>query len=313
MESAGCCSPGRGPNRSPPDLVRHDRARGGVYDGAMVTIEAVQFLMGTEDGDGFVEDGEGPIRPVDLSTFRIAAQAVTVDGFASFVDATGFRTDAERFGWSYVFHLAIAGDSDGFERPASAPWWRAVPGATWRRPTGPDGQGASGDHPVVHVSWRDAVAYCRWVGLRLPTEAQWECGARGGRHQTRFPWGDDLEHGGEHHANVWQGEFPHSNTLGDGHLATAPVDAYRPNDLGLYNVVGNVWEWCADWFSTNHSASLVTDPAGPDHGSGKVLKGGSYLCHESYCNRYRLGARTANTIDSSTGNTGFRVAGDPTP
>nr|WP_268240350.1 formylglycine-generating enzyme family protein [Saccharopolyspora subtropica] len=270
------------------------------------------FQMGTEDTDGFPADGEGPVRPVALSPFRIAVHTVTNAQFGEFVAATGYVTDAERFGWSYVFAgflpRALRKVSP---RPQQTPWWCGVEGACWRAPEGPGSTVADrADHPVVHVSWHDAVAYCRWSGTRLPTEAEWEYAARGGLSGRRFPWGDELTPGGQHRCNIWQGQFPVKNTAEDGYRGTAPVDAFEPNGFGLYNVAGNVWEWCSDWWGTEHGSSLVTDPTGPADGSAKVMRGGSYLCHASYCNRYRVAARTSNTPDSSSGNIGFRVVAD---
>ncbi len=167
----------------------------------------------------------------------------------------------------------------------------------------------------MHVSWNDAAAYCAWAGLRLPTEAEWEYAARGGLEQKRLPWGDELTPGGVWRSNIWQGTFPSLNTAEDGYVGTAPVDAFPPNGHGLHNISGNVWEWCADWFHTTfHRHGPTDDPTGPPAGEAKVIRGGSYLCHDSYCNRYRVAARSSNTPDSSTGNMGFRCArdaGDP--
>ena len=167
------------------------------------------------------------------------------------------------------------------------------------------------DHPAVHISWSDAVAYCAWTGKRLPTEAEWEFSARGGLTQQVFPWGDELEPNGEHLMNVWQGDFPGANTVADGHYGTCPVDAFPTNGFGLYNTTGNVWEWTADWFHPSYrERDSSVDPKGPPRGTSKVQKGGSYLCHHSYCRRYRIAARNASTPDSSTGNAGFRCARD---
>ncbi|MFE5243285.1 MULTISPECIES: formylglycine-generating enzyme family protein [unclassified Streptomyces] len=311
---SSCCSPGRGKSDGPSGSVsaalpKPAAASGGGpgHDG-MVLLPGGSFLMGTEDPEGFRADGEGPVREVRVSAFRIDAHAVSNRRFARFVAATGHVTEAERFGWSYVFAGFLpAALRRGAGRPDGTPWWCGVEGARWDRPEGP-GSGTEGrvDHPVVHVSWNDARAYARWAGARLPTEAEWEYAARGGLEQARYPWGDELTPGGEHRCNIWQGHFPTKNTAEDGYAGTAPVDAYEPNGFGLHNMAGNVWEWCQDWWGTTHPAGRRSDPRGPGAGDTKVMRGGSYLCHRSYCNRYRVAARTRNTPDSTTGNLGFR-------
>jgi len=305
-----CCGPSRDPGTrrasSPPS---HGGGDGGDDD--LLTLDGGEFLMGSEDADSSSDDGEGPIRAVTLSAFRISAVTVSNDRFATFVDATGHTTEAERYGWSFVFGGLLPDDFPPTRGVEQAPWWRQVFGADWRHPEGPGSSIADrADHPVVHVAFTDALAYCRWAGVRLPTEAEWEYSARGGLEQRRLPWGDELTPHGEHRCNVWQGRFPTVNTMEDGFLGTAPVDAYRPNGFGLHNVSGNVWEWCADWFDAGFSRRPRHDPRGPSSGSAKVIRGGSYLCHSSYCNRYRVAARSSNTPDTSTGNTGFRVAQD---
>jgi len=275
----------------------------------MVEIPAGSFLMGTDDG-GYPDDGEGPVHEVRLSAFAIDRYAVSNARFAEFVDATGHVTVAEHEGWSFVFAGLLPDDFADTQGVVGATWWRKVDGAQWLRPEGPhsdlDGRA---DHPVVHVAWLDAVAFCRWSRTRLPTEAEWERAARGGLEQAHFPWGDELEHGDEHRMNVFQGRFPAENTAADGWLGTCPVDEYQPNGFGLHNVTGNVWEWCRDWFDPGfYRHSPRVDPKGPSRGTHRVMRGGSYLCHASYCHRYRVDARSANTPDSSTGNLGFRVA-----
>ena len=194
-------------------------------------------------------------------------------------------------------------------RVQGAEWWIQVSGASWHAPSGP-GSSAVGSHPAVHVSWNDAVAYANWAGKRLPTEAEWEYTARGGLEQARYPWGDDFPIGQAARANIFEGTFPTHDTGEDGYVGTAPADSYDPNRYGLYNMVGNVWEWTNDWFGTNHAKGGQVDPTGPPTGTSKVIRGGSYLCHDSYCNRYRVSARTSATPDSSTGNTGFRLVTD---
>jgi len=280
-------------------------------DGA-VRLRGGAFLMGTDDVQGFAADGEGPVREVSLSPFRIALHEVSNARFAEFVSATGYVTEAERYGWSFVFAGLLPRDAPPTHGVVQAPWWRLVYGADWRHPEGPRSTlSGRADHPVVHVSWNDAQAFCRWVGGRLPTEAEWEFAARGGLVQRRFPWGDELMPGGRHLCNVWQGDFPALDTGEDGWVGTAPVDAFEPNGFGLHNAVGNVWEWCSDWFSPDfHRWSSRTDPKGPPVGVGRVIRGGSYLSHAPHCNRYRVAARSSNTPDSTTGHTGFRVAWD---
>lgn len=306
--SGSCCAPGRGESGEREVVVptRRRRASG------LVLLEGGTFRMGGDDPDAFPEDGEGPVRTVTVRPFRISATAVTNAQFAAFVKATGYVTDAERFGWSYVFHLfAPTTVRLTAPSPAETPWWLGVEGAAWHSPEGP-GSTIEGrqNHPVVHVSWYDAQAYCEWAGGRLPTEAEWEFAARGGLDQARYPWGDELTPRGQHRCNIWQGHFPTHNTAEDGYMGTAPVKSYRPNGYGLYNMVGNVWEWCADWFGVDHLSRPLEDPRGPETGESRVIRGGSYLCHDSYCNRYRCSARTANTPDSTTGHTGFRLASD---
>jgi formylglycine-generating enzyme required for sulfatase activity len=266
--------------------------------------------MGTDGGYGYPADGEGPTHDVRLTPFAIARHAVTNAQFAAFVAATGHRTEAEQFGWTFVFTGLLPDDFPPTRAVAGAEWWRQVHGAAWDHPEGPDSDlHGRDDHPVVHVSWNDAQAFCAWSGTRLPTEAEWEYAARGGLVHRRFPWGDELEPGGAHRMNVFQGRFPERDTGADGFVGTAPVGAFEPNGHGLFQMTGNVWEWNADWFDPGYYArSPGADPQGPERGQARVMRGGSYLCHASYCNRYRVDARSSNTPDSSTGNLGFRVA-----
>ncbi|MFD2211307.1 formylglycine-generating enzyme family protein [Virgibacillus halophilus] len=272
------------------------------------------FLMGTDDMEGFPSDGEGPVRNVRISPFYIDRTTVTNSEFMTFIESTGYQTDAEKFGWSFVFAPFIASEEikQQAPSPSETPWWLAVTEAYWKQPEGKGSDIAERmDHPVVHISWNDATAYCDWAGKRLPTESEWEFAARGGLIQKRYPWGDELAPGGIHQCNIWQGEFPYKNTMDDGYAGTAPAGHFQPNGFGLYQMAGNVWEWCKDWFTVRADERGGTvNPTGPVTGQEKVIRGGSYLCHHSYCNRYRVAARSRNTADSSSGNMGFRCAAD---
>jgi sulfatase modifying factor 1 len=252
------------------------------------------FAMGNDGADAVPGDGEGPVRQVRLAAFRIAATTVTNGEFAAFVRATHYVTDAERAGSSYVFYLQLppAERASVARVVAGLPWWLPVAHASWQRPEGPGSHvRARAGHPVVHVSWRDAMAYGEWAGTRLPSEAEWERAARGGLVGRRFAWGDELfDEEGLPRCNVFRGTFPNEPAPG---WEPGPIDsdAGEANGFGLFNVCGNVWEWCAD----------------ACEGGQRALRGGSFLCHDSYCNRYRVAARSANTPDSSAGNIGFRV------
>lgn len=321
IPQSSCCTPQRLPDAEGV-VIREDHVQQQVNTSTeskagkegMILLEGGSFLMGTEDEEGFAADGEGPIREVTVGSFYISPYAVTNDQFARFVKETGYRTEAETFGWSFVFHLLVPEEvaRTVTRVPQQTPWWYTVEGAYWSQPEGPGTHVQDrGNHPVVHVSWNDAAAYCAWAGGRLPTEAEWEYAARGGLAGKRYPWGDLLKPDGKHMCNIWQGKFPEKNNASDGYTGTCPVDAFEPNGYGLYNVAGNVWEWCADWFHpTFHQQANRLEPKGPPSGTSRVMRGGSYLCHKSYCNRYRVAARSQNTPDSSTGNSGFRFAAD---
>jgi formylglycine-generating enzyme required for sulfatase activity len=322
-QAAVCCAPpsplSRAAEAGP--AAEHARSAGraktagsaGRHVIEQVAIPAGAFSMGEDRGEGHPADGESPVHRVELAGFAIDATSVTNADFAGFVADTGYATEAETFGYSAVFHLALRASAGDVIGPAAgAPWWLGVRGADWAHPGGRN-SGLSGldDHPVVHVSWNDAVAYCRWAGRRLPTEAEWELASRGGLESARFPWGDTPPDGPDGwRANIWQGDFPRRNTADDGWPTTAPVRTYPPNAFGLWQTVGNVWEWCADWFdAAYYGRSPAHNPPGPAEGTAKVLRGGSYLCHDSYCNRYRNSARSSNTPDSSMANAGFRTVG----
>jgi formylglycine-generating enzyme len=240
---------------------------------------------------------EAPVHEVVLGAFWIDRREVTVAEFGAFIAATRYRTEAERFGWSEVFDRA-RGE------------WTRVDGADWRHPDGPGSSGAP-EEPVSQVSWNDAQAFARWAGKRLPTEAEWEYAARGGLAGRIYAWGDELRPGGRVMANWWQGVFPARDTGEDGYRGRAPVGRFPPNGYGLYDVIGNVWEWCADWYDPGYyRRSPRREPRGPATGQERVMRGGSWMCSENFCSNYRVASRSRATPDSGLNNVGFRCARD---
>ena len=274
----------------------------------LVSLPGGEFTMGTDSAEGFPADGEGPARRVRVSAFRIAATTVTNAQFTEFVRATAYITQAEEAGSSFVFYLQVPQEQRSAIRqhPHGLPWWLEVSDASWQRPEGPGSHVHDRmNHPVVHVSWDDAQAYCRWAGVSLPTEAQWEYAARGGLAAQRYPWGDAMP--AQPPCNIWRGAFPNAPAPGWS-PAAAPAGAYEPNGFGLHNMAGNVWEWCADWFTPDyHRTTGAIDPHYDEPTGRRSSRGGSFLCHDSYCNRYRVAARGSNTPQSSASNQGFRV------
>jgi formylglycine-generating enzyme len=259
----------------------------------MVLVKGGRFLMGSDDG----MPSEAPVHEVNVKSFWMDTHEVTVAEFAKFVAATGYQTDAERFGWSGAFNLKEA-------------QWKKTEGASWRHPDGP-GSNAAADEPVCQVSWNDAAAYAKWAGKRLPTEAEWEYAARGGLAQKTYSWGDNLRPNGKPVANWWQGNFPDRNTSEDGFIARAPVGSFPPNGYGLHDMIGNVWEWCTDWYADDAYADPNrADSKGAGHGDERVIRGGSWMCAENFCSNYRVAARSHATPDSGMNNLGFRCVRD---
>jgi len=298
----------------------------------MILIPPGTFWMGCEE-KAFVDTT--PIHQVRVDGFWLDKTEVTNDQFARFVDATGYKTIAERKPEAKDFPGAppenLVPGSLVFTPPAHPvplsshyQWWRYVPGASWRHPEGP-ASNLTGrlHHPVVQVAWDDAVAYAIWAHKRLPTEAEFEYAARGGLDRKWFSWGDELKPGGKWRANIWQGKFPNQNTVEDGFKSTAPVGSFPANGYGLYDMTGNVWQWCSDWYRSDYYASLsagksVANPKGPsdsfdsmEPGTRKrVQRGGSFLCTDQYCARYLVGARGKGEVSSGCSNVGFRCARD---
>lgn len=313
---SACCGPAREPTGRTDDDARSEvpvearsDAPADVKDDALVSrlaelapgelrvvgLPGGTFRMGSEDPLAYPDDGEGPVRSVTVAPFALAAATVTNSEFAVFVAATGYRTDAERHGDALVFAGALP------ERlrevspvVVETPWWHRVTGASWLQPEGPGSSVVQrADHPAVHLSLHDAEAYAEWLGARLPTEAEWEYAARGGLEQQPYPWGGEREPEGQPRMNTFRGVFPHAPTAPVG---TVPALEFPPNGFGLHQMTGNVWEWTSGVFRED-------DPR-------PVLRGGSYLCHASYCRRYRTSARTATTADTALGHTGMRIAVD---
>jgi formylglycine-generating enzyme len=298
----------------------------------MVLVPGGEFRMGSDRH--YPE--EAPAHRVRVDRFWIDRTPVTNRQFRKFVDATNYVTFAEIAPRAEDYpgalpHMLQAG-SLVFSSPKGpvdlqdwTQWWQFKFGADWRRPYGP-GSSISGkdDHPVVHIAWCDAEAYAHWAGKELPTEAEWECAARGGLDSAEYAWGDEFTPGGKQMANTWQGNFPHQNLKHDGFERTSPVKAFPPNGYGIYDMIGNVWEWTADFWTTRHTADAHKTCCVPQNPRGgveagsydpcqpeiriprRVLKGGSHLCAPNYCRRYRPAARHAESIDTSASHIGFR-------
>lgn len=304
----GCC---------PPKALRTARpgaaapqARQSAISCETVEIPGGIALVGTAH-PRVPDDGESPLRKVRLASFRLGATAVTNAAFGAFIADTGHITEAERFGWSFVFWSDVPESVGPTEAVVGVEWWRKVDGAVWSAPHGPGSEAAcQPDHPVVHVSWNDARAYAAWAGGRLPSEAEWEHAARAGQADVRFPWGDaEPDDQDFQPCNIWQGQFPDINTRRDGYATTAPARSFEPNAYGLYNMAGNVWEWTSDAYRIRSLKRSVKARLDTMKGY-KISKGGSFLCHRSYCYRYRIAARSGTSPDSTTTHQGFRVAWD---
>lgn len=278
----------------------------------IVWFDPVRSWTGVER-DVIRGDGEAPVRATKLARFGIERFAVTNARFQAFSQATGYQTDSEKLGWSFVFKGLIQDRDQVIGHSDGASWWLGVEGACWQAPLGPGSTIEDAlDHPASHISWNNAKAFADWAGGRLPVEAEWEHAARGGIERRTYPWGDDEPTDERVFCNIWQGRFPDSNSCADGYYGTAPVDAFAPNPVGLHNMAGNVWEWCGDAFRIRSmKAAARQRNLVARQNNERVMKGGSFLCHNSYCWRYRIAARSGRSVDSAASHTGLRLAYDP--
>lgn len=319
-------------------LIKMDSTLVNNYEG-MALITGGSFKFGGDKE--YSRDDELPSVDVSVSSFYMDKTEVTNIDFAKFVSATSYLTTAEQSMDTSLLRAQIGNEAQMpsmdnlkpfsllFNQPAKGAhldgaisWWKMVEGANWKKPKG-EGSDIKGleNHPVVHISWYDASAYCKWRGGRLPTEAEWEFAARGSLSGKKYPWGDD--HLSTDKANYWQGDFPFENTNEDTYISTSPVKTFKPNGFGLYDMAGNVWEWTADWYRPDTykalaSRGMVYDPKGPNDSFDpdepmlvtKVTRGGSFLCNDSYCSGYRVAARMKTSPDTSLEHTGCRCVKD---
>ncbi|WP_162653442.1 formylglycine-generating enzyme family protein [Lentilitoribacter sp. Alg239-R112] len=307
-----CCIPSRQSGSNTSADVRHStlkKAQQGEANCAndIVDIPGGITLLGT-NRPYFQNDGEGPLRHRKIKAFRMDATSVTNARFRAFVAETGYITEAEKLGDSLVFQGLLPKGTPPSRAVADAPWWRVIPGASWRNIYGPNTlDQLQDDHPVVHISWNDATAFAAWAGGRLPTELEWEHAARGGLGDVNFPWGEDEPNDVDFQpCNIWQGQFPQRDLGLDGYIGTAPCRSFEPNGYGLYNMIGNVWEFTSEVFKVR-SLKKAAIAAHAGKVGFKLSKGGSFLCHRSYCYRYRIPARNNTSADTSTSHLGFRL------
>jgi formylglycine-generating enzyme len=309
--NGGCCASAQrgGLRRESAAIEAGAEAIADATPPARMRFEGGRSYLGTWRPE-IPQDGEGPRRQVRLASFAADTCLVTNARFSAFVAATGYTTEAEQFGWGLVFRGLLAKPDRLPLSNSATPWWVKVDGACWHAPEGPESElDGREQHPVTHVSWSDARAFAAWCGGRLPTEAEWEHAARGGLEDPRFPWGDrEPDETSFFPCNIWQGQFPQSNRCADGWYGTSPVAAFSPNGAGMYDMVGNVWEWTTEPFLVRSAAKAARERNARARAERqKVMKGGSFLCHASYCYRYRIAARSGVASDSGACNTGFRI------